>query len=79
MPRDEIEEVSSYWEAHVLDDGARSASILVKVIFPSEGSAVHQIIAWGAKTEIVEPPDLRGKVIDRAREVVAHHATSGHR
>jgi predicted DNA-binding transcriptional regulator YafY len=74
VPPDQAEEVCSYWEAHVLDNGARSATHLVKVIFPSESTALHQIIAWGDRSEIVEPDTLREMVVARAQEVVNHHS-----
>jgi predicted DNA-binding transcriptional regulator YafY len=73
VPRDEAREIGSYWEAQLLDDGSRSGTALVKVIFPSESAAVHQIIAWGEKSDIVEPDVLRAQVVARAHEVIAHH------
>jgi predicted DNA-binding transcriptional regulator YafY len=79
VPRDDVEEVRSYWEAHVLDDAPRNATVLVKVIFPGEGSAIHQIIAWGDRTEIVEPQELRDKVLARAQQVLDHHALAAAR
>ena len=64
-----LEEVTGYWEAHVLDHAQRSNSALVKVLFPGEGAAVHQLVAWGRRVEAVEPPELRAKVLSCAHEV----------
>ena len=79
VPRDEAREVGSYWEAQLLDDGSRSGTALVKVIFPSEGAAIQQIIAWGEKSEIVEPDALRDQVVACAHEVITHHGRNNGR
>ena len=73
VPADDAREIASYWDAHVLDDRTASGMALVKVIFPNEGAALQQIIAWGDGSEIVEPGTLRELVVERARAVIAHH------
>ncbi len=73
---DALEEVTGYWETHVLDQAQRSAKSLVKVQFSGEGVAIHQIVAWGRKVEVVEPHELRAKVLSCAREVIEHYAAS---
>lgn len=72
-----VDDVTSYWEAQVLEHNARSGSWLVRVIFPAPEVAIHQLVTWSGKVEIVEPPDLRELVVQRAREAVAHYATTG--
>ncbi len=75
--RDVVDDVTSYWDSRVLSEGHKSESVLVKLSFPSVESATHQILAWGAKTEIVEPSDLREKVVLCAREALERHAVAG--
>ena len=69
-----VDDVTAYWESQVLESKARSESVLVKIVFPTAEVAVHQLVAWGRKVEIVEPQDLRELVLQRARDVLAHYA-----
>jgi predicted DNA-binding transcriptional regulator YafY len=70
---DQIEDVTSYWESKAVEDAGRSKKHkLVRVIFPGPEAAVHQIVAWGRRVEVVEPKELRQRVITCAREVIAH-------
>lgn len=72
---EEIEEITGYWEAHVLPDARSSKKKLVRVVFPAPEPAVHQMVAWGRKVEIVEPKELREKVLSCAREILEHYRT----
>jgi predicted DNA-binding transcriptional regulator YafY len=73
VARDFADNVTSYWESHVLESKPHPETLLVRTIFPSEEAAVHQLVAWGSKVEIVEPADLRELVVKRANEVLAHY------
>lgn len=68
-----VDDITGYWEAHVIDEARKSNSSLVKVVFPAPETAVHQLVAWGDKVEIVEPYELREKVLACAREVLSHY------
>lgn len=69
----DLEEITSYWDSLVLDDAVQPAgSKAVRVLFPAPETAVHQLVAWGRRVEIVEPKELRDKVITCAREVIEH-------
>ena len=74
VPSAAVDDVTAYWESQVLESKARSESVLVKIVFPATEVAVHQLVAWGRKVEIVEPQDLRELVLQRARDVLAHYA-----
>jgi len=74
VPNAAIDDVTAYWESQVLESKARSESLLVKIVFPATEVAVHQLVAWGRKVEIVEPQELRELVLQRARDVLAHYA-----
>jgi predicted DNA-binding transcriptional regulator YafY len=73
VANDFIDNVTSYWESQVLESKARSESVLVRIIFPATEVAVHQLVAWGDKVELIEPLDMRDLVVRRAQEVVAHY------
>jgi predicted DNA-binding transcriptional regulator YafY len=73
---DALEEVTTgYWEAELLDQNANgdAGARLVRVIFPSAGPALHQMLAWGRSVDIAEPLELRERVIECARDVLAHY------
>jgi predicted DNA-binding transcriptional regulator YafY len=70
---DFADNVTSYWESHILESKPHPETLLVRTIFPSEEAAVHQLVAWGSKVEIVEPAGLRELVVKRANEVLAHY------
>jgi predicted DNA-binding transcriptional regulator YafY len=56
--------VSSYWPCEHLDPGDAE---LVRVFFPSEGAALHHVVAWGGDVTLVEPEALRRLLVERAR------------
>ena len=68
-----VDDVTGYWDAHVLERG-RSGFWLARIVFPSPEIAVHQLVAWSGKVEIVEPLALKDLVVRRAREVIANYA-----
>lgn len=62
MPEQHIEE---------RDDGG------VDVVFVAEGSELpYRILEWGGFCEVVEPPELRAKVVELARAVLAKHGAA---
>src|ERR1700694_139604 len=69
---DAIENITAYWEAQVLDASPSANGSLVRVIFPALEVAVHQMVSWGRKVTIIEPKDLRPKVVACAREALRH-------
>lgn len=73
VPSEAIEDVTEFWESHILGDTHKSGKVLVKVVFPAPEVAVHQIVAWGRRVEIIEPRELREKALSRAREVLKHY------
>jgi predicted DNA-binding transcriptional regulator YafY len=70
-----LEEVTAYWETEMLGDGVNEASgRLVRIVFPSPGAALSHVIAWGNAVDIAEPAELRERVVERARDVLARYA-----
>jgi predicted DNA-binding transcriptional regulator YafY len=69
-----VDDVTSSWDSQVLERGQRSGFWLIRIVFPAPEVAVHQLVAWSGKVEIVEPPELRDLVVRRAREVLARYA-----
>ena len=67
-----IDDITGYWEVQFLDD-ARTGDgwAHARVVFPSIGAAVPQLIAWGRRVEIVEPDEARERVLACAREILA--------
>lgn len=74
VPVASLEDVTTYWESQVPEGNPRSEASLVKIVFPAPEVAVHQLVAWGDKVEIVEPSELRQLVVRRAREVLTHYS-----
>ncbi|HXW51426.1 MAG TPA: YafY family protein [Candidatus Acidoferrales bacterium] len=71
---DAVDDVTGYWDTHVLERGR--SGWLARIVFPSPEVAVHQLVAWSGKVEIVEPPALRDLVVRRAREVIEQYAVT---
>jgi predicted DNA-binding transcriptional regulator YafY len=46
----------------------------VRIVFPAQDAALHQLVAWGGVVRIVEPLALRDQLVAAARAVLAHHA-----
>ncbi|HYZ16815.1 MAG TPA: WYL domain-containing protein [Candidatus Acidoferrum sp.] len=59
----------SYWEARLVSDEGERKTYLVR--FPGEDAALFQIVAWGARAEVLEPASLRAAAILRAKELLA--------
>lgn len=70
---DALEEVTMYWESQVLDDARQGTRKLVRVIFSAIDVAVHQLVAWGRKVEVIEPAELRADVLSCARDLVEYY------
>ena len=69
----DLDEITGYWESRIVEGAShRKHHKIVRVIFPGQDPAIHQIVAWGRRVEIVDPKELREKVITCAREVIAH-------
>jgi predicted DNA-binding transcriptional regulator YafY len=75
----QLEIVTRYWEAQVLTGraGIRAGDVAVRVVFPAEDAALHQLVAWGGIAHVVEPVELRAELVTRARALIAHHARAG--
>jgi predicted DNA-binding transcriptional regulator YafY len=68
---DALDSVTMYWSAETVEPGEEEA--LVRIAFPGPEIALYQVLAWGAKVRIAEPAELRGLLLARAREALAHH------
>ena len=68
-------EVVNYWESEEIDAAATGERIL-RVTFPAEAAAVHQLLAWGARVSIAEPLALRDLIVARAREILNHYKST---
>jgi predicted DNA-binding transcriptional regulator YafY len=69
-----LDDVTGYWESRIVTGTPRAESVLVRVVFPNPEVAVHQLVAWGRKVEIVEPADVCALVLQRAREILAQYS-----
>jgi len=75
-----IDDITGYWEVQIVDDAdatpsdAKDGRVKARVVFPSIGAAVSQLIAWGRRIEIVEPDDVRERVFASARDILERAA-----
>jgi predicted DNA-binding transcriptional regulator YafY len=68
-----IEDVTGYWEVQFTDRGAAPDGwIEARVIFPSADAALPQLVAWGDGVRLVEPLELRERMMAAARAILAH-------
>lgn len=68
---DALEAVTLYWMGEILDRSETHGT--VRIAFPGLEAASHAVVAWGARVTIVEPPELRANVLQRAREAIERH------
>ncbi len=68
---DALEEVTMFWESEILERTDADATVLVR--FSGMDSALHHTIAWGASVFVLEPAELCGAVVARAREALAQY------
>jgi predicted DNA-binding transcriptional regulator YafY len=73
-----IELVSRYWDVQLVPRSPADAddAAMVRIVFPSEDAALHQLVAWGDVVRILEPAAIRDELVARARAIVAHHETA---
>jgi predicted DNA-binding transcriptional regulator YafY len=72
----DVERVSQYWDVQLVSrPPARGGEdeVVVRIVFPSQDAALHQLVAWGAVARILEPVAIRDELVARARAIVAHH------
>ncbi len=71
----DVERVSVYWDAQLVphSPGGGHDTAVVRIVFPSEDAALHQLVAWGGIVRILEPAAIRDELVARARAIVAHH------
>jgi predicted DNA-binding transcriptional regulator YafY len=68
-----IEDVTGYWEVQFTDRGAAPDGwIEARVIFPSADAALPQLVAWGGGVRLMEPLELRERMLTAARAILAH-------
>jgi predicted DNA-binding transcriptional regulator YafY len=68
-----IEDVTGYWEVQFTDRGAApNGWIEARVIFPSVDAALPQLVAWGGGVRLMEPLELRERMVAAARAILAH-------
>ena len=66
-----IDDVTSYWEAEYLDEGAGADGWTeVRVVFPSLETAVPHLVAWAHMTRVVEPAEVHERMIACARALL---------
>lgn len=64
-----LEWAISYNESTVIEGDERGKTLRIR--FPSFRAAVFQIAGWGNSVRVVEPPELRQALAERARELLA--------
>lgn len=75
MRPSDVDLISRYWEAQLVPRSPASSddTVLVRIVFPSQDAALHQLVAWGTVARIVEPAAIRDELVARARTIVEHH------
>ena len=74
IPKSAVDRISRYWEMQVVADAdGTSERVHVRVIFPHDDVALHQLIAWAAIADVVEPPELRDRIVACARAILERH------
>lgn len=79
LPSSMLDEVSRYWEIHLLTQRPDNADEEVRVrgVFPAREAALHQLMAWGARVRIIEPADFCAEMLTTARAIVAQYERTG--
>jgi predicted DNA-binding transcriptional regulator YafY len=75
LRQSDVELVSRYWDVQLVPrlPGSAADAAVVRVVFPSQDAALHQLVAWGGVVRILEPLAIRDELVARARAIVAHH------
>jgi len=71
---DVLADITEFWQSQVIEHKQDEPNALVRIVFPSEDAAVHQLVAWSSGVDVIEPVVLRGKVVDCARAALARYA-----
>lgn len=69
-----LADITEFWQSQVIEHKQDEPNALVRIVFPSEDAAVHQLVAWSSGVDVIEPVVLRGKVVDCARAALARYA-----
>lgn len=69
---DAVEDVTSYWEADLVDDAHRGWKSY-RLLFPGIEVAVAHVLAWGERVEALDPPELRTTILARATVAVRRY------
>jgi len=64
-PNEHVERISLYWPVEIESRGEREA--LVRVTFPGRELALYQLIAWADVAMLLEPADLRERIVAHSR------------
>ena len=67
-----LERISLYWPVEIEARGEREA--LVRVIFPGRELALFQLIAWADVATLLEPVDLRERIVRHSRLALERYA-----
>ena len=78
LPASMLDEVSRYWEIHLLTQRPENADeeVRVRAVFPAREAALHQLMAWGARVRIIEPSDICAEIVTTARAIVSQYENS---
>jgi predicted DNA-binding transcriptional regulator YafY len=74
----DVELVSRYWDVQLVPRSPANDAdtAVVRVVFPAQDAALHQLVAWGDVVRILEPLAIRDELVARARAIVAHHGAA---
>lgn len=75
VPPGELDAVCRFWETHVLGPAPQHPedAVNVRIVFSERETAMHHLLFWGARVQLVDPPDLGDEIIRHARSVLAHY------
>ena len=72
---EQVYHAGRYAQIERIEPADEEGWITVHLVFQTEGSACGYLLSFGPQIEILEPPELRAKVIELAESMVAFYAS----
>ncbi len=66
--------IASWWDSDMVREEPEGT--LLRVRFPGKDAALFQAMAWGDRVDVIEPAELRDRIVERARAILAAYAAS---
>lgn len=73
----DCDDICSFWQGEILERGATAESrVTLRIDFPARDTALHQLVAWGRKVSLLDPPDLRAEILRSAHALLEHYGVA---